>query len=242
MDFIEKYFWIFSSFLLPVLYLVVATGFYYVFYVWGNSKYKGSKIQQKPVASSQFRRELTYSIVSLVIFAAMGFIVFLLYHNGFSQIYMNLWKYGIVYLFISAALMILFHDMYFYWTHRLLHLPGWYQKIHSVHHLSSNPSPFTSLAFHPVESVIQAVVLPLIIISIPAHPFPIFFFLIYMVYKNVRGHAGYEFTNAPFRQNKWNWIHNYSIHHNRHHLHGKDNYGLYFTIWDKLMKTFRKEV
>ena len=135
--------------------------------------------------------------------------------------------------------MILFHDMYFYWTHRLLHLPGWYQKIHSVHHLSSNPSPFTSLSFHPVESFIQALVLPLMVIVIPAHPVAIFLFLLYMVYKNVRGHTGYEFTTDAQRENKWNKIHNYSIHHSAHHLNGRDNYGLYFTIWDRLMRTFK---
>jgi sterol desaturase/sphingolipid hydroxylase (fatty acid hydroxylase superfamily) len=117
----------------------------------------------------------------------MGFIVFLLYHFGYSLIYLDLQRYGLWYLPLSALLMILFHDGYFYWTHRLLHQPGWYQKVHQVHHLSSNPSPFTALAFHPVESLIQAAVLPLIILLIPAHPFAIFFFLTYMVYKNVRG-------------------------------------------------------
>src|SRR5436190_8196685 len=173
MYFIGKYFWIFSTFLVPLLYMVVAAVFYFVFYVWGDNKYKGSKIQADGVAPSQIRRELICSSISLTIFAAVGFVVFLLYHNGYSQVYLNLWKYGVVYLFLSIAMMILFHDMYFYWTHRLLHLPGWYQKVHSVHHLSSNPSPFTSLAFHPVESVIQAAVLPLITVIIPAHPFAI---------------------------------------------------------------------
>jgi sterol desaturase/sphingolipid hydroxylase (fatty acid hydroxylase superfamily) len=241
MHFIEKYFWVFSTFLVPLLYMIVAAVFYFVFYRLKKNKYRGSKIQPGEVAPSQIGRELTNSISSLAIFAAMGFVVFLLHDNGYSHIYFDMRQYGIVYLFLSIPLMIFFHDMYFYWTHRLLHQPGWYEKVHSVHHLSSNPSPFTSLAFHPVESVIQAAVLPLIIIIIPAHPYPIFFFLIYMVYKNVRGHAGYEFTVAEYRQNKWNRIHSYSIHHNQHHLHGKGNYGLYFTIWDRLMKTFRKE-
>ena len=26
------------------------------------------------------------------------------------------------------------------------------------------------------------------------------------------------------------------IHHNLHHLHGRNNYGLYFTIWDRLIQ------
>lgn len=241
MNFIDRYFLVFSIFLLPTLYIIVATAFYLIFYVWKKTEFNESKIQADALSHVQLRRELIYSAVSLAIFSLTGFVVFLLYNNHLSWIYLDINSRSMFYFFSSIMLMILFHDMYFYWTHRLLHLPGWYQKVHSIHHLSSNPSPFTSLAFHPIESVIQALVLPLMVVIIPLHPFAIFSFLIYMVYKNVRGHAGYEFTTADQRKRKWNQVHSYSIHHNLHHLHGRDNYGLYFTIWDRLMKTFRKE-
>jgi len=239
MYFIEKYFWIFSVFLLPVLYLLVTSAFYVLFFVWKKKEYVRSKIQVQHASALELKRELVYGFSSLLIFAGMGCLVFLLHRYNISAIYFDISDFSAVYFFLSIVLMILFHDMYFYWTHRLLHLPGWYQKIHSIHHLSSNPSPFTSLSFHPVESIIQALVLPLIVIIIPAHPVAIFLFLIYMVYKNVRGHTGYEFTTNAQRENKWNKIHNYSIHHNAHHLNGRDNYGLYFTIWDRLMRTFK---
>ena len=242
MNFIEKYLWIFSTLLVPFLYLVVATSFYLVLYIWKSGDYKNNKIQSIEVTPAQLRRELLYSITSLAIFTAMGFVVFLVYHYGYSRLYFDIAKYGISYFFISIILIMLLHDMYFYWTHRLLHLPGWYQKIHTVHHLSLNPSPFTSLSFHPVEAIVQAAVLPLIVLIIPAHPFSIFIFLIFMVYKNVRGHSGYEFTTKANRQNNSKWLQSYSIHHNEHHLYGRGNYGLYFTFWDRLMNTFRKEV
>jgi len=239
--FIEKYFWAFSIFLLPALYLIVATTFYFIFYVWRKTELNGSKIQSDPLSHLQLKRELIYSFISLSIFAVTGFLVFLSYHYSVSSIYLDIYRRSIVYFGLSVVLMIAFHDMYFYWTHRLLHLPGWYEKVHSVHHRSSNPSPFTSLAFHPIEAVIQALVLPLIVVIIPSHPLAIVAFLVYMVYKNVRGHAGYEFTTSDQRNKKWNKLHSYSIHHNLHHLHGRGNYGLYFTIWDRLMKTLREE-
>jgi sterol desaturase/sphingolipid hydroxylase (fatty acid hydroxylase superfamily) len=241
MYFIEKYFWVFSTFLVPVLYILAASLFYCWLYLWKKDALQHSKTQTEELTAAQIKRELIYGVVSLIVFASTGFIVYLLYHYGYSQVYLDIWKYGAIYLFISSVLMIFFHDLYFYWTHRMLHLPGWWKKIHHIHHLSSNTSPFTAVSFHPVEAIIQAAVLPLIIVLIPAHPFAIFFFLLYMVYKNVRGHAGYEFTNAANRKNKWNQLHSYAIHHNMHHLHGTGNYGLYFTIWDRLMKTFRKE-
>jgi len=241
MDIIEKYFCVFSVFLLPVLYIIVATAFYLRFYVWKKNEFKEKKIQADSLSNLQLRRELIYSAISLSVFCLTGFVVFLIYRYHLSSIYLDIKSHSIFYFLLSIVFMIVFHDMYFYWTHRLLHLPGWYQRVHSVHHLSSNPSPFTSLAFHPIESVIQALVLPLMVIIIPSHPFAIFVFLVYMVYKNVRGHAGYEFSTVEQRKRKWNLVHSYSIHHNLHRRRGRDNYGLYFTVWDRLMKTFAKD-
>lgn len=241
MNFIEKYFLLFSTLLLPFLYVVVAASFYWVFYIWKADAYKSYKIQQAEASPAQLRKELLFGITSLVIFTGMGYVIYLLFHSGHTFIYFDIYEYGIFYFVLSVVLMMIFHDMYFYWTHRLLHLPGWYQKIHFVHHQSVNPSPFTSLSFHPVEAIIQAAILPLIVIIIPAHPFSIFIFLIFMVYKNVRGHAGYEFTSSTERQKKRKWLLSYSIDHNQHHLYGRGNYGLYFNLWDRLMHTFKKQ-
>ena len=241
MKLLQQYFWFLAVFLLPVLYLVTTIVFYLIFYKWKKKEFENCKIQASPVPSKQLNKEILYGIVSLAIFCITGFCVHLLQSNGYSQVYFEPLKHGVWYLFVSVVLMIFFHDMYFYWTHRLLHMDGWYQKIHRVHHISSNPSPFTALSFHPVEAFIQALVLPVMVIIIPAHPFSLFVFLCFMVYKNVKGHAGYEFTSRASRINKWNALYNFPLHHNLHHHYGRDNYGLYFTIWDKMMNTFRKE-
>ncbi|MEO8794718.1 MAG: sterol desaturase family protein [Daejeonella sp.] len=238
----EKYFWMLSTFTVPVLFLIITIGFYLTFYFRKNNLHQKNKIQSDQVSASQFRRELIYSFISLVIFAISGYGLFVLFERGNTLIYMKLSMLDVLYLPVSILLMMLFHDMYFYWTHRLLHQPGWYQKIHTVHHLSSNPSPFTSLSFHPVEAVIQAAVLPIMFMIIPAHPLAMFSFLIYMVYKNVHGHAGYEFTTQVHREKVLNRPLNYSIYHNWHHLKSRDNYGLYFTLWDRLMKTFKEDI
>ncbi len=137
--------------------------------------------------------------------------------------------------------MIFLHDTYFYWTHRLLHMPGFFNKIHITHHLSSNPSPWTALSFHPIEAIIQAAIVPLIVFIIPAHPVALFIFLFYSVIINMLGHSGFQLFPYNNRLEKWNWWNNSSKQHNEHHLYAKDNYGLYFTFWDIWMKTVRKE-
>lgn len=58
-----------------------------------------------------------------------------------------------------------------------------------------------------------------------------------MIVRNVIGHLGFEILPKGFTKNKWfNW--NTAItHHNMHHEHFHSNYGLYFSWWDRLMKT-----
>jgi sterol desaturase/sphingolipid hydroxylase (fatty acid hydroxylase superfamily) len=176
--------------------------------------------------------------MSLIIFGLMGYVVYLLQQKGFGQVYFRIAKYGTTYFLISILLMTVLHDTYFYWTHRLLHLRGWYEKVHIVHHLSSNPSPFTALSFHPVEAFIQAGITPVIVLLIPSHPLALTVFLLYMTIKNVLGHAGFELTGNFLDGRLMRWR-NSSTNHNLHHFYAKDNYGLYFTFWDKWMRTLR---
>ena len=171
MNFIDQYFWVFSIFLLPALYIIVATAFYLVFYVWDKGELNKRKIKADAISRVQLRREILYSAVSLSIFCLTGLVVFLLYKHNLSAIYLDITNRSLFYFLLSIVLMILFHDMYFYWTHRLLHLPFLFKKVHIIHHLSNDTSPFTSISINPEESLIQAAVLPLIELIIPLHPY-----------------------------------------------------------------------
>jgi sterol desaturase/sphingolipid hydroxylase (fatty acid hydroxylase superfamily) len=176
---LEKYFALLSMLMVPVLYIITCSLFYLLLYKWKPQTFQAKKIQTQSLAPAQLRREISYTIISLLIFCVMGFVVYLLQRKGLSRLYFKLSDYGITYFIISILLMTLLHDTYFYWTHRLLHLRGWYGKIHIVHHLSSNPSPFTALSFHPVESFIQAGITPLIVLIIPSHPIALSVFAVH---------------------------------------------------------------
>ena len=54
---------------------------------------------------------------------------------------------------------------------------------------------------------------------------------------NVYGHLGYEIAPKAFRNSVFFQFFNTSVHHNMHHSRFNGNYGLYFRVWDKLMKT-----
>lgn len=226
---------------MPALNIVVACLFYLVLYKWKAKTFAHKRIQHSNITSRQYRREIKFSIITLFIYAVTGFIISELYANGLTVIYFDIALYGNLYFFLSIFIMIFLHDTYFYWTHRLLHLPRFYNKIHITHHLSSNTSPWTALSFHPAEAFIQAAIAPLIVIIMPTHPIALFIFLFYSVVINIMGHSGFQLFPYNNRFLKWNWWNNSSKQHNEHHLYAKDNYGLYFTFWDKWMKTGSKE-
>jgi sterol desaturase/sphingolipid hydroxylase (fatty acid hydroxylase superfamily) len=157
--------------------------------------------------------------------------------RGHTRIYFHLRDHSLFYFVASILFIILLHDTYFYWTHRLMHWKRIFRYVHRVHHLSHNPTPLAAFAFHPLEAVIEAGIMPLVAWVIPAHPLALAISGLYMILMNVMGHLGYELFPKSFVRNKWlNWQ-NTSTHHNMHHHYSKHNYGLYFNWWDRLMGT-----
>ena len=118
-----------------------------------------------------------------------------------------------------------------------MHHPSLYKKAHLIHHKSTNPSPWTSFSFHFTEGITEAAVVPLIIILIPMHPLALLVFGFASLIINVYGHLGFEIAPKWLRHSFLFQILNTSVHHNMHHAKFKGNYGYYFRIWDRLMKT-----
>ncbi len=214
-------------------YFIAAGTAYLVFWVIFKKQWAHRIIQQKPLQAKRMWSEFGYSMSTVVIFTIIGFGIVSLKRAGFTLIYNDLAEYGWAWFFVSIALMLLLHDAYFYWTHRLLHHPKIFRYVHLVHHRSTNPSPWAAYSFHPIEAVVEAGIFALIVFTIPAHGLALLTFLLYMIARNVLGHLGIEFLPKNFIKNRWvNWQ-TTTTHHDLHHKHFNGNYGLYFTWWDR---------
>lgn len=185
----------------------------------------------------QIRREVAYSLVTVLIFAGSGFAVFLLQQAGATRIYTQAARYGWLYWALSLVLAIVLHDAYFYWTHRLLHRTRWFRHVHRVHHQSTSPTPWAAYAFHPLEAVIHAAFFMLLVLVLPLHPTAIFAFVLHMIVRNCIGHSGIELL--PWRLATRGWLRwsTTVTHHHFHHARNRGNFGLYFSWWDKLCGT-----
>jgi len=218
-------------------YLIPASIAFLLFWVIGRNYWRHLFIQTSFPKTNQFIREFAYSMSTVVIFSLVGFGIYSASKAGLTQIYTDISRYGVLYLIFSFILTLLFHDFYFYWTHRFMHHKAIYKHVHRVHHQSTNPSPWAAYAFHPWEAIIQALVFPIMLFALPLHPIAITLFLTYMIVRNVIGHLGFEIFPKGFTKNRWlNWT-TAVTHHNIHHEKFNTNYGLYFSWWDRWMKT-----
>jgi len=236
---IDLYNWWFISLLMFLGYFLVAGFTFYLFNYFFKRRLAYLKIQKKYPTPKKIIVEIKYSIITLLIYAVSSWLIYESYELGWTQIYFDINDRSMLYWIFSLVLMIIIHDAYFYWSHRLMHQPKLFKIIHLTHHRSINPTPFASFSFHPLEAIISIGYIPIIIFLIPCHPMALFIFLTIMISINIFGHLGYElFSNRVMENRLGKWI-NASTYHNRHHKEVNYNFGLYFTFWDRIMKTFK---
>lgn len=218
-------------------YFITACSAYLFFWVLFLKQWSHRIIQNRFPKLSRMWFEFKYSMSTVLIFALIGYMLTEMTQTGYTKIYSDFATYGWLWFFSSIFTMIILHDTYFYWVHRLMHHPKIYRHIRLVHHRSTNPSPWAAYSFHPLEAVIEAGFLPIIAFMIPIHHTALFMFLIYMIIRNVQGHLGIEFLPNKFLKLRLINLHTTTTHHDLHHKHFNSNYGLYFTWWDKWMGT-----
>lgn len=191
--------------------------------------------------SRQIRREVALSGLTALIFALNGVAINALNQCDIIMIYNEVRQLGTPYLLLSLILVLTMHELYFYFIHRMLHLPWLFRHVHRWHHRSVHPTPWAAYAFHPVEAVLMALFLPLVLLILPLHSGVIIVFLLFMIIRNVTGHCGVELaTNGPVGR-LYTRLMTTTTHHHQHHQFARGNYGLYFRFTDQLLGTERDD-
>lgn len=195
------------------------------------------KLQQKQFKSADIKKEITWSISSIAIISIYTGLMFSVF-KPYSKIYFDLGNP--LWLLPSYVIAILIHDTYVYWAHRAMHHPLLFKSFHKLHHRFTNPSPWATYAFHPLEAMLQGGVIPIILLVLPINYYVFLLFVITEFLYNLNGHIAFEFFPSKLLFNKYGrWL-NTSTNHNIHHQFFRGNYGLYFRWWDEWMNTTNK--
>jgi sterol desaturase/sphingolipid hydroxylase (fatty acid hydroxylase superfamily) len=118
-------------------------------------------------------------------------------------------------------------------VHRLIHVPILYKYIHSVHHNSVNPSPWSSLSMHPVEHLLYWSD-SLIHLIVPSHPLLFLYNLQITGTGAVVGHIGFD----KMEVGEHGAVNTHAFAHYLHHKHFEVNYADGATGIDKLFGTW----
>jgi len=222
-------------------YFLIAGPAFLLFYILLRKRINYKKIQPRFPKWKDYKREIFFSTLSIIIFSFPP--LFMLYNDHIrphTTFYNNIEKHGWLYAILAFPIMLLIHDTYFYWVHRLMHHPKLFRLFHLVHHKSNNPSPWAAYSFHPLEAIIESLIFVVFLFTIPVHSIHLKFFFIFSLTYNVYGHLGFELYPKNFSKHWFGkWL-NTSVAHNMHHQYFNGNYGLYFTIWDRIMGTLKE--
>lgn len=148
---------------------------------------------------------------------------------------------GYVHTVVLLAAVTYWREIHFYWAHRGMHpwfardrglLDGdvgafLYRHVHSLHHKSFNPGPFSGLCMHPVEHLLYyscATLLPLVFPAL--HPIVFLYCKFHCDIAPIGGHDGYD---SPAGEGADHWL---------HHAKFECNYAGSFPIdWDSIFGT-----
>lgn len=218
-------------------YFLISGIFYAAFYIWQREKWAVKKVNKRAYPAGQFRKEITRSTVTSVLFGFSGALLLWMWQQGYARIYEDPRAYPLWWLPLSLLIALALQETYYYWLHRWMHIPSIYRIVHEWHHESHIASPWTAFSFHPLEGLIQAIFLPLILLFLPMNVWVLVFMLLVMSFSSVINHLDIEiypywFARVPVLRTLIG-----ATHHALHHKQFKYNYGLYFTWWDDWMKT-----
>ena len=217
-------------------YLIGAGSFGLLLSLLLRSRWATRKIQARHATGADVARELANSARSVLVYAALFTPVLWAKSQGLVAPALTGASGWVVAAFV--AVLLVGHDTWFYWMHRLLHDPARFARWHRTHHRSVTPTPFAAYSFSWREAVAEAMFFALWQMLVPTPWLAMFIVLGLSILRNAWGHLGVElhpvwWVDHPLTR----WM-TTTTHHDLHHAGRFDrNLGLYFTWWDRLMGT-----
>ncbi len=208
----------------------------YVLRKQGNRfKFNGAFPADKPSDVFMFKSQNTDNIIRTF---GTGVPIWTAYEVGMLYAWAHGWGPWAMFADHPVALIALgllipaFHEAHFYCIHRLIHTPVLYKWVHSVHHNSVNPSPWSSLSMHPVEHLLYFSDV-LIHLVLPSHPLLMLYHLQVTGTGAVVGHIGFDKIEAGGTA-----VDAHAYAHYLHHKYFEVNYADGLMPFDRIFGTW----
>lgn len=190
----------------------------------------GGRLDPRPPAPGQLRRELALSMSSVLLFGAGMVFPWGLLQLGWARLAVDPAWWRIV---LEILALVVWNEVHFYANHWALHT-RWLRRFHLPHHRSVVTTPWATYSFHPLEATLlgNVILLPMVV-----HDFSFAALLsapLFSLLFNCIGHSNYDFLPDADRD-RW-WLNGARRHH-LHHACFQGNYGFMFPFMDRLFGT-----
>jgi len=215
----------FILFLLLYFFFAITTYFITRFI---QTRYKLSGQENYDIA--QIKKEIKYSLVSILVFALQAIFIQIGYTQGWIQIN---WELNLLTLIPQIAVLFFWNELHFYLCHRLLHVGWWFRKVHKVHHTSFHPSPFSVYSFHWIEAFLLGTVIFLPLLLYPFQYLALLSLPVMSIFLNTLGHWDYDLFPSLEPSSLLKFSYRHAMHHRK--VHG--NFGFLLPVFDRIFKT-----
>jgi len=218
-----------------LIYYGVAGTFHYFCYIHPVSYKIFEEMKRTRPNASIIWNQIFLAQASLFLYVMLPVADEFVVEQGWTYTYFTVEEIG-GYGWYAATMLFYFAlvEIGIYWMHRTLHTNKWmYRNIHMLHHQYKTPemlTPWASIAFHPLDGIMQAFPYFANLFFVPCH-YPthvclLFFTAIWATYI----HDAMDWSIDPIMGSKY---------HTVHHTHYIYNYGQVFTFCDRFWGTLR---
>lgn len=182
---------------------------------------------------SVIREQQMLAQASLFVYAMLPVVSEWLIENRFTRTYFYIAEIGgWTPYFLYLALYIACVEVGVYWMHRTLHTNKFlYKYIHGLHHkykTAQDLTPWSSIAFNPLDGILQASPYVICLTFIPVHYFTHIILLFFTGIWATNIHDAVWGDSEPIMGSKY---------HTVHHTHFVYNYGQFFVFCDWIWGT-----
>lgn len=180
--------------------------------------------------------QIQLSQKSMFIYVLLPVLDEFLIESGWTRTYYTIEEIGGWPMYLAC--MVLYFclvEIGIYWMHRTLHTNKWmYKNIHMMHHQykkAETLTPWASIAFNPIDGMLQASPYVGALFLVPCHYMTHFGLLFFTAIWATYIHDSMDWNVDPIMGSKY---------HTVHHTHYIYNYGQVFTFCDRIWGTFRE--
>jgi Delta7-sterol 5-desaturase len=196
---------------------------YQYFFVWKKERYFPGEPDPDPAEDVSARKLAFWNLLGN---AALGTPFQYWIFHGRGKLYWDISDHGWAYYLFSIVAYVLLTELGVYWAHRWLHHPVLYKHLHLYHHLYRKPTPWVSMAFHPIDSWLQALPSYLCVLFMPIHISIYATGFVFLMLWTFFIHDRVSLVRSPL-------VH-YTAHHTIHHAYNKYNFGQFLTLFDRV--------